>query len=199
MKKDDQPWLGSFLELGNTKHETRTRGIRRKPRKTQKSEIVFLERIWELLRPGGRAAVIVPDGILTNAQTGYVRKYLLDHFAIWAIVSLPVEAFAHYRASVKASMLFMRKLNDGEAYDPSTPVFLAEAASVGYSATGRAAPNELPDIHERWVAFRDAATQEIVEVPDLGVPEADQVEPGGDEGTEAQVVGVAGAAADDGA
>lgn len=172
LKKDQHTYLPTYLELGNNKKTTR-KGITRRARKTQKSEILFLERIHELLRPGGKAAVIIPDGILTNGQTAYVRRFLLERFRVWAIVSLPVEAFTHYRAAVKASIVFMTKLKEGEAYDPDAPVFLAEADSVGYDATGRPARNDLSEIKERWVWFRDADNKELVEIPDLAFPAPD--------------------------
>ena len=168
ISKDQHAYLPGYIELGNT-HSTskKTGAVKHKPRATQKSEILFLERIWQLLRPDGRCAVIVPDGILTNAQTSYVRQFLLDRFRVWAVVSLPVEAFMHFRASVKASILFMTKLAEGETYDNDAPVFLAEAASVGYDATGHAAPNDLDEILAAWRAFRDAEAKELVTVPDL--------------------------------
>ncbi len=167
---DEHPYLAEFRYLGNTEVVTKTKGTVRKPRKSQKSEIIFLERIEQLLRPGGRAAIIVPDGILTNASTGYVRDFLLGHFQINAVVSLPVEAFTHYGANVKASVMFLRKLDKGESPNPDAPVFLAEAASVGYDATGRAAPNQLPDILAAYREFCRDPRRNLVEVPDLGSP-----------------------------
>jgi type I restriction enzyme M protein len=164
------PYISTYPALGNTYAETKTKGRVKRPRKTQKSEILFLERIWQFLRPGGRCAVIVPDGILTNAQTGYVRDFLDDHFQTLAIVSLPIETFTHYEANVKASILFMRKFEDGETFDAERPTFLAEAEGVGYDATGRPAPNHLPAIHAAYIEFCEAPARDLVDVPDLGAP-----------------------------
>ena len=71
-----------------------------------KTEILFLERVHSFLKPGtGRAAVVLPDGILTNSSLQGVRQWLLDHFQLLAVVSLPQFAFSHYDASVKASIV----------------------------------------------------------------------------------------------
>lgn len=105
---------------------------------TMKTEILFLERIWELLKPGtGRAAVIVPDGILTNSSLAGVREWLMEKFQLLGVVSLPGYAFAHYDAGVKASIIFLRRLGAGERHDPDWPVFMAIASNIGYDATGR--------------------------------------------------------------
>jgi type I restriction enzyme M protein len=186
IKLDEHPYLRTYPWLGNKPVTTKHKGVVNRPRKSQKSEIIFLERIGEFLRPGtGRAAIILPDGILTNASTRYVREFLLDQFAILAVVSLPVETFTHYGANVKASIVFVRKLGAGEAPDPDAPVFLAEAQSVGYDATGRPAHDQLPDILEAYRAFQADAAPFLVEVPVLAtemVIDA-QAEGTNDEGT----------------
>lgn len=81
----------------------------KKMRTTQKTEILFLERAWQFLKPGGQMAVVLPDGILTNSSLQYVRDYLLDHYELRAVVSLPQDAFRYYGAGVKSSILFLRK------------------------------------------------------------------------------------------
>jgi type I restriction enzyme M protein len=177
IRLDEHPYLATYPSLGNKPVTTKHKGLVNRPRKSQKSEIIFLERIWEFLRPGtGRAAVILPDGILTNASTRYVREFLLDHFAILAVVSLPVETFTHYGANVKASIVFVRKLGAGEAPDPDAPVFLAEAQSVGYDATGRPAYNQLPDILEAYRTFEADPAPFLVEVPVLATDEVAESE-----------------------
>ena len=128
---------------------------RRKPLAQQKSEILFLERICHFLKPKtGRAAVVVPDGILTNSSLQPVRDWLLAHFQVQAVVSLPAFAFAHYGAGVKASLLFLRRLGKGETVDADTPIFMALAEKIGYDATGRATGNDLPEILKQYRAFQ---------------------------------------------
>ena len=72
-------------------------------------EILFLERFWQLAKPGGYAAIIVPDGILANARLSYVREWLSLRAAIKAIISLPQHTFHRTGASAKTSILVFRK------------------------------------------------------------------------------------------
>jgi type I restriction enzyme M protein len=108
-----------------------------KARTSIKTEILFLERIYQFLKPSGRAVVVVPDGILTNSSLQGVRNWMMDHFQIMAVVSLPQFAFSHYDAGVKASMLFLRRRDDNEVADNEEAIFMAQAENIGYDATGR--------------------------------------------------------------
>ena len=103
-----------------------------------KTEILFLERVHSFLKPGiGRAAVVLPDGILTNSSLQGVRQWLLDHFQLLAVVSLPQFAFSHYDAGVKASIVFLRRLANGETVSDDEAIFMALADNIGYDATGK--------------------------------------------------------------
>lgn len=115
------------------------RGARAATNRTSvKTEILFLERVYSFLKPGkGRAAVILPDGILTNSSLQGVRDWLLKHFQLLAVVSLPQFAFAHYDAGVKASIVFLRRLRSAETVPDNEPIFMAIAENIGYDATGR--------------------------------------------------------------
>ncbi len=109
-----------------------------KARASIKTEIVFLERIHSFLKPGtGRAAVVLPDGILTNSSLQGVRNWLLAHFQLLAVVSLPQFAFQHYDAGVKASIVFLRRLANGETVSDDAAIFMALTENIGYDATGR--------------------------------------------------------------
>ena len=107
-------------------------------RASVKTEILFMERIHSFMKPGsGRAAVVLPDGILTNSSLEGVRHWILQNFQLLAVVSLPQFAFAHYDAGVKASIVFLRRLNDGEVVSDDEAIFMAMADNIGYDATGR--------------------------------------------------------------
>jgi len=149
VKATERPYLGDY-DLGM---QTDAKG-KRKARRNQKTEILFLERIWHFLKPGtGRAAVVLPDGILTNSSLQYVRDFVLERFQLLAVVSLPQTAFAHYGAGVKASVLFLRKRGDGEALDDDEAVFMAAPEFIGYDATGRQCVNQLGDVVREYRAF----------------------------------------------
>jgi type I restriction enzyme M protein len=109
-----------------------------KERASIKTEILFLERVHTFLKPKvGRAAIVLPDGILTNSSLHGVREWLLAHFQLLAVVSLPQFAFSHYDAGVKASIVFMRRLAENETVPDDAPIFMAFAQNIGYDATGR--------------------------------------------------------------
>ena len=109
-----------------------------KERTSIKTEILFIERVHSYLKPGtGQAAIVLPDGILTNSSLQGVRNWMVSHFQILAVVSLPQFAFAHYDAGVKTSIVFLRRLKDGETVPDDAPIFMALAENIGYDATGR--------------------------------------------------------------
>ncbi len=120
-----------------------------KSRASIKTEIVFLERIHSFLKPGtGRAAVVLPDGILTNSSLQGVRDWLLHRFQLLAVVSLPQAAFQHYDAGVKASIVFLRRLWEGETISDDDAIFMALAENIGYDATGRKTFHERAESEE---------------------------------------------------
>jgi type I restriction enzyme M protein len=108
-----------------------------KARASMKTEILFLERIYDFLKPGGKTAVIIPDGILTNASLQGVRDWLMEHFKILAVVSFPQFAFSHFDAGVKSSVVFLERRGEKEAVSDDEATFMAQADNIGYDATGR--------------------------------------------------------------
>jgi type I restriction enzyme M protein len=66
-----------------------------------------------------------------------VRDWLLAHFELLGVVSLPQLAFSHYDAGVKASIIFLRRFYDGEVVPDKAPIFMALSENIGYDATGR--------------------------------------------------------------
>lgn len=79
-------------------------------RTSQNTEVLFLERCYKYLNEGnGYLAIVIPDGILTNSTSQYVRDWIIEHFRVLAIVSLPLHTFAHVKAGVKSSVLFLKK------------------------------------------------------------------------------------------
>ncbi len=130
-----------------------------KDRKTQKTEILFIERCLEFLRPStGRMGIVLPDGILTNSSLQYVRNFIMERTQILAVVSLPQFAFTHFGAGVKSSIVFLRKKAEGEEME-NYPIFMAIAEHIGYDATGRKIPqNDLDRITEEYRKFVSTPT-----------------------------------------
>ena len=119
-------------------------------------EIVALERCLQLLRPGGRLAIVLPDGVLSNRNTGNVREWVRGQARIRAIFSLPVETFSPFGANIKTSILVLSKLAPGESEDKDYQIFLAEISNIGYDATGRASPkSDLAEVADGFKLFID--------------------------------------------
>lgn len=79
-------------------------------RTSQNTEVLFLERCYKYLNEeNGYLAIVIPDGILTNSTSQYVRDWIVEHFRVLAVVSLPQHTFSHVRAGVKSSVLFLKK------------------------------------------------------------------------------------------
>lgn len=122
-----------------------------KERAAQSTEVLFIERCFEYLKEGGRMAIVLPDGILTNATLQYVRDFIMNNFKINAIVSIPQTAFSHYGAGVKCSLLFLTKSTKNKENDD---IFMAQAEYVGYDATGREIEqNDLNEIFNNYKNF----------------------------------------------
>lgn len=153
INKAEKPYLANY-ELGNT-YDAKGK---KKPRKSQSSEILFIERIWEFLKPGtGKAAIVLPDGVLTNSSSQYVRDFILEKFQLLAVVSLPQHAFAHFGAGVKASIIFVRKRAPKEKPDMDEAIFMAAPELIGYDATGRETASQFDEIVQKYEEFQEDA------------------------------------------
>lgn len=127
-----------------------------KERAAQSTEVLFIERCFEYLKEGGRMAIVLPDGILTNATLQYVRDFIMNNFKINAIVSIPQTAFSHYGAGVKCSLLFLTKSTKNKE---DCDIFMAQAEYVGYDATGREIEqNDLNEIFNNYKNFIEKKT-----------------------------------------
>lgn len=99
----------------------------------QVPQILFIERCLQLLRPGGRMAIVLPDGVFGNPSDRYIWQFILENAKILAIVSLPPETFLP-STHTKTSVLFLEKTkNKGENYE----IFMAIADRVGHDKNGK--------------------------------------------------------------
>jgi len=76
-------------------------------------EILFIEACYNYLKPGGKMAIVLPDGILGNPNTLIVREWIFDKFRVLASIDLAVEAFLP-QVGVQASLLFLQKKTETE-------------------------------------------------------------------------------------
>jgi type I restriction enzyme M protein len=76
---------------------------------SQTAEILFIERSLQLLKDGGRMAIVLPNGNFDNSSLAYLRYYVKDKANVVAVVRLPQETFIPYGTGVKTSILFLEK------------------------------------------------------------------------------------------
>ncbi|BCG76991.1 hypothetical protein MesoLj113b_05330 [Mesorhizobium sp. 113-3-3] len=155
--------------------------------KTKKTELLFMALFLKLLKPGGRAAVIVPDGVLFGSSTAHkaIRKMLVEDHRLDGIVKLPSGVFRPY-AGVSTAIVLFTKTNSGGTdhvwfYDCQADGFsLDDKRSAllpgekfgprpGHEEAGRFVKltltdeelekNNLPDIAARWAERNGAERQ----------------------------------------
>jgi type I restriction enzyme M protein len=146
--------------------------------KTKKTELLFLALFLRLLKPGGRAAVIVPDGVLFGSSTAHkeLRRMLVEDQKLDAVVKLPGGVFKPY-AGVSTAVLLFTKTNSGG----TEQVWFYDVEADGWSLDDKRTPllpedklgpvprsalgaddhtkNNLPDVLARW-AGRNGAERE---------------------------------------
>jgi type I restriction enzyme M protein len=106
---------------------------------SQPPEILFIERCFQFLKPEGRMAIVLPDGILGNPDLEYVRAWILQHAQVLASIDLPVEAFLP-QVGVQASLLFLKRKTEKELLSASQQdyeVFMAIAEKIGKDRRGK--------------------------------------------------------------
>jgi type I restriction enzyme M protein len=129
--------------------------------KTKKTELLFLALFLELLKPGGRAAVIVPDGVLFGSSKAHrdLRKTLVEEQKLDAVVKLPSGVFKPY-AGVSTAILFFTKTESGGTDD----VWFYDVRADGFSLDDKRNPieaNDLPDVLNRWSSRSRGASDRV--------------------------------------
>lgn len=97
-------------------------------------EILFLELAMKLLRPGGIVGTVIPDGVLQNSTSKYVRDWLLRNGDLRSVISCPSVTFAPYGTGVKTSLLMLEKKSK---LSKITKTYMAVSKSVGYDPRGK--------------------------------------------------------------
>jgi type I restriction enzyme M protein len=112
---------------------------------SNRSEVLFVDYMAEHLTPNGRAAIIVPEGIIFQSAGAYkqLRKYLIEHNYLWAVVSLPAGAFNPY-SGVKTSILLL----DKALAKKTDQILFVKVEADGFDLGAQRRPidrNDLPD------------------------------------------------------
>ena len=106
------------------------------PLKAQVPDILFVEKVFNILKDGGRGAIILPDGDFENPSQEYFRKFLVDNVRIDAIISLPDGTFIPYGTGVKSSIIFFTKIEKerlAKEISDNYKVFYGKINKLGYS------------------------------------------------------------------
>ena len=107
--------------------------------KSLRSNIMFIERYYDLLKPGGKLLTIIDESVLNTEGQGKLmqkfRKWLRDKFIIRAIISLPKNTFVNANAGVKTSILYLTKRLNNSEIQPV--IFAATSKDVGHNDSGR--------------------------------------------------------------
>src|SRR5712692_5996669 len=137
------------------------------PAKCKKTEILFLHLFLRLLENGGRAAVIVPDGVLFGSSRAHieVRKKLIEDNRLDAVVSMPSGVFRPYAGVSTAVLVFTR----GSSTDK---IWFYDMEHDGFSLDDKrqkVADNDIPDLLECWkkrkdVKFQQKRTQRLADL-----------------------------------
>ncbi len=136
------------------------------PTNSKKSELLFLAVMMESLAPGGRCAVVVPEGLLFGSTQAHkdLRKKLVEDFELLAVISLPAGAFKPY-AGVKTGVLVFRRpvfVENHKERLADRKVWFYEVKNDGYDPdkiVGGGRPetperNDIPDLLKQWKIYK---------------------------------------------
>jgi type I restriction enzyme M protein len=164
---------------GSLDYESTSKDLQRVV-KTKKTELLFVALFLKLLKPGGRAAVIVPDGVLFGSSKAHkdLRRILVEDQKLDGIVKLPSGVFKPY-AGVSTAILLFTKTNSGG----TDHVWFYDVQADGFSLDDKRNPieaNDLDDVVKRW-ALRDSSELDRARTEQsFCVPKADIVAQGYD-------------------
>jgi type I restriction-modification system DNA methylase subunit len=125
-------------------------------------EVLFIERILQVLHDGGVAGIVIPQGIFTNRNLTRVRDYVRQHAQVLAVIELPDWAFIPSGTNVRGSLLFVRKLAQvPDNYD----VFMKRVEHIGFTSTGR--PTDNNDFPATIEEFRHQDARYLVPIAEI--------------------------------
>jgi type I restriction enzyme M protein len=97
---------------------------------------LFVERCIDILKPGGRLGIVLPQGLMNNLSDAYVRSFVGERCQILASIGLHPYTFKPFTLA-KTSILFVRKLHEGEALPKDYKIFTAVSQRSGKTKLGR--------------------------------------------------------------
>lgn len=125
----------------------------------QNAEILFIERCLQLLKEGGRMAIVLPNGNFENPSLDYLRYYIKLKAKILAIVNLPQETFIPFGTGVKTSLLFLEKETPNAI--KQYPIFFGRVRKLGYQGNKNGTPLYQKDQYGQTI--KDKSGQPILD------------------------------------
>ncbi len=168
---------------GSLDYESTSKDLQ-KTVKTRKTELLFLAHFIRMLETGGRAAVIVPDGVLFGSTKAHkdLRRTLVEEQKLDAVIKLPSGVFRPY-AGVSTAILLFTKTNSGG----TDQVWFYDVQADGFSLDDKRNPidaNDLDDVRTRWLSLSKPGDKSELDRPrteqSFCVPKADIVAQGYD-------------------
>jgi len=126
-----------WMQYGDALHKTETLHNGQVP------DILFIERCLDLLKDGGRMAIVLPNGDLENSSLDYVRYYINENTKVLAVINLPFDTFIPFGTGVKASILFLQKMNKEELSKEKAKnykIFFGKINKLGYLGNKNGSP-----------------------------------------------------------
>src|SRR3989338_10190505 len=129
------PFAGEIHETSLLKEYNLAKNDKGKLRNKMERHILFIERALDMIRPGGRMEIVLPQGVLNNTNMEYVRDYLFDKARILAVVGLHGNTFKPHTGT-KTSILFLQKWSKDEKSLKDYPIFMAVSKKGGKDNSG---------------------------------------------------------------
>ncbi|NMD15116.1 MAG: N-6 DNA methylase [Caldisericales bacterium] len=135
------PFAGDIKESKILNQYDLARKSNGKLQNSMSRDVLFIERCLELVKPGGRLCMVLPQGRFNNSSDEYVRRYIADKARILAVVSLHGNTFKPHTGT-KTSVIFLQKWNDDKEigiYNPKLedyPIFMAVSEEGGKDNSG---------------------------------------------------------------
>lgn len=129
------PFAGEIQDIALLKEYDLAKNDKGKLKNKVERHILFIERCLDLIRSGGRMAIVLPQGIFNNTGMQQIRQFLFDRARILAVVGLHVNTFKPH-AGVKTSVLFLQKWEENIVPLGDYAIFMAVSQKAGKDNSG---------------------------------------------------------------
>ena len=135
------------------------KGETKELRSSLRSNVMFIERYYEFLKPHGKLLTLIDESILNTRSKKRIRDFIQEKFLVKAVISLPRNTFVNAESAMKTSILYLVKKEAEDEEQPAT--FMAISKNIGHNDMGRPTPdeNDLPLILDAFRKFERGEIQ----------------------------------------